>query len=143
MTESVASFRIDELKEGQKVSFLRMITEKDVTDFAGLTGDKNPLHMDDAFAQAQGFSGRVVHGALLAGFVSRMVGMHLPGERALLHSLNLKFVSPTYIGDTVRVTATVDHLSPAAGAIGLSVLVENSEGSTVLARAELQVGMRQ
>ena len=56
MNGSVASFRIEELKEGQTVSFLRTVTQKDVEDFAGLTGDESPLHMDDGFARGRGFS---------------------------------------------------------------------------------------
>src|SRR3989344_227582 len=98
---------------GEAASFEKIISEDDVRAFAVLSGDYNPLHMDDAYARSTSFGARVVHGMLLAGLVSRLIGMQLPGKRALLMKESLEFKKPVYIGDTVTVEGTLTRVSPA------------------------------
>jgi 3-hydroxybutyryl-CoA dehydratase len=137
----VSKVLLPDLKEGMAVSFIESISEEMVDSFASLTGDISPLHMSDDFSQNRNFRGRVVHGILLMGLVSRMVGVHLPGENALLQSINFKFLAPIYIGDTLQVQATVDHVSEASSVILLKVQITNTATNVVLVRGKAQVGL--
>ena len=121
-----------DLSVGQQASFEATVGARDVDRFAELSGDANPLHMDAAFAQARGFAGRVVHGAYLCALVSRLVGIHLPGENGIVHSMALDFRSPLIVDSQVRVSAAVDQLSEAVEAAVLTVSVTAlPEGRTV------------
>jgi 3-hydroxybutyryl-CoA dehydratase len=96
-----------DLALGMQVSIHNTVSEQDVTDFARVSGDYNPLHMDDAYAQTTQFKGRIAHGALTASYISAILGNDLPGPGAVFMELNLKFVRPVRIGDTVTSTAEV------------------------------------
>jgi acyl dehydratase len=140
MDGEVRNYQLSDLLEGQEFSFTVTITQQDIDQFARLSGDISPLHLDAEFARDRGFSGAVVHGALLVSYVSRMVGVHLPGQNALLQSFNLKFLSPVYGGDTVCVRAVVDQTSEAANVVILAIYIENPQTKQVLARGKVQVG---
>ena len=75
-----------------------------VLQFAALSGDTNPIHLDDEYAEKTIFGKRIVHGMLLGSFISKMIATKYPGEGSIYLSQNLKFKSPCYIGDTVKVT---------------------------------------
>src|SRR3990167_3301720 len=92
---------------GENASLNHTITAEDVHAFAVVSGDHNQLHVDDAYAKATSFGQRVVHGMFLGALVSQLVGMHLPGKRALLMKESLEFKKPVHIGDTVTVSGTV------------------------------------
>ena len=83
MTDDFSELTFEHIEIGQKKEFQVRITESLVNDFAKLSGDYNPLHMDDEYSKSTKFHGRVVHGMLLASFLSRMGGMYLPGKHAL------------------------------------------------------------
>ena len=138
--ETVAKLSIAEVSEGQSSSFDAVLSEKMIDDFSELTGDVNPLHMDRNFAVERGFRNRVVHGALLAGLVSRLIGVHLPGRDCLLHSINMKYPAPTYASDVVRVTGTVEQVSLAAKAMTVQVEILNLTSRSILAKGKVTVG---
>ncbi|MEP0549096.1 MAG: MaoC family dehydratase [Rhodothermales bacterium] len=98
---------INDIKVGDTARFTKTITQADVTLFAGITGDFNPLHIDHEHAKKTRFGQPVVHGALLVGFVSTVVGMQLPGPGALYVSQSLAFKKPVFIGDTITAEAEV------------------------------------
>ncbi|HLW48989.1 MAG TPA: MaoC family dehydratase [bacterium] len=91
---------------GQRASLTRTITDTDISSFAALTGDRNPLHLDDAFAARSRFGRRVAHGLLCAGLISAVLGTKLPGAGAIYLQQSLRFLRPVFPGDTV--TATVE-----------------------------------
>src|SRR3546814_7392913 len=80
MVSPVSRFAFDDLQLGQQAAFEATVSEADLDRFAEVSGDASPLHMDAGFARARGFAGRVTHGAYLTALVSRLVGVHLPGE---------------------------------------------------------------
>jgi 3-hydroxybutyryl-CoA dehydratase len=96
-----------DLAVGMTVSIQNTVTEQDVVDFARVSGDHNPLHMDEEYARTTQFGGRIAHGALTASYISAVLGNDLPGPGAVFMELNLKFVRPVRIGDTVVSTAEV------------------------------------
>lgn len=127
----------DEIMVGETVSFRRSISEEDVEFFSRLSGDKNPLHLDETYAQSTQFGGRVVHGMFLAALISKLVGMHLPGKHALLLSEELRFKAPARIGDAVKVIGTVSAKSIATQII--DVVIQIKKDSTVLAEGMAKV----
>jgi len=94
---------------GERAAVTRMITEDDVALFAGLSGDHNPIHLDEEYAAQSPFGGRIAHGLLTASLLSALLGMHLPGPGAIYLAQSLKFTAPVRIGDTV--TASVEVIS--------------------------------
>jgi 3-hydroxybutyryl-CoA dehydratase len=96
-----------EMAVGMTVSIENTVTEQDVIDFARVSGDHNPLHMDEDYARQTQFKGRIAHGALSASYISAILGNDLPGPGAVFMELNLKFVRPVRIGDTVTSSAEV------------------------------------
>jgi 3-hydroxybutyryl-CoA dehydratase len=99
---------VDEITDGMTAVFSKTVTEADIVLFAGVTGDTNPVHLDEEFAKPTLFKGRIAHGMLTAGFISAVFGTKLPGPGCIYLSQSLKFKAPVRIGDTVvaRVTAT-------------------------------------
>jgi 3-hydroxybutyryl-CoA dehydratase len=96
-----------DLAVGMTVSIENTVSEQDVIDFARVSGDHNPLHMDEEYARTTQFKGRIAHGALTASYISAILGNDLPGPGAVFMELNLKFVRPVRIGDKVTSTAEV------------------------------------
>ena len=96
-----------DLAVGMQVAIQNTVSEQDVIDFARVSGDYNPLHMDEEYAKTTQFKGRIAHGALSASYISAILGNDLPGPGAVFMELNLKFVRPVRIGDTVISTAEV------------------------------------
>ncbi len=118
---------------GDKASFSKTISESDVYLFAGITGDLNPLHINSVIAE-QGFAGkRIVHGALLNGMLSAVIGMKLPGEGTIYLEQSSRFLKPVYIGDTVcAVVEVAEILNPVKGIVKLSTSVYNQKEELAL-----------
>jgi Acyl dehydratase len=143
MNGHVEIHSIGELSVGDEFSFTQIITESMVDAFAALTGDVSPLHMHADFAKDRGFEGRVVHGLLLGGLVSRLIGVHCPGESALLHSMQLKFTAPAYLDDKLLVSATIDHVSTESNVLTLKASIKRLQDNKILCSAKVQVGFTQ
>lgn len=120
-----------DLAVGMTVSIQNTVTEQDVIDFARVSGDHNPLHMDEAYAKTTQFGGRIAHGALTASYISAVLGNDLPGPGAVFLELNLKFVRPVRIGDTVNSTAEVAEMIERGCRVRLTVKGE-VKGKTVM-----------
>ena len=129
----------DSLKVGDKASFERTISDDDVRAFADLSGDYNPLHTDDSYARTTEFGNRVVYGMFLGALVSRLVGMHLPGKRALFMKESLEFKKPVYIGDTVRVEGVITSASNATRIIELDIRLSTEKGLVAAGQAHVRV----
>jgi|SRR6266850_3937858 len=132
MTEKPSEYVFEDIKLGLKKEFKVVITESMLNEFAKLSGDYNPLHMDEQYAQSTSFKKRVCHGLLLASFLSQLVGVHLPGKNALYLSQSLKFISPCHIGDVITVQGEVLDKSVATRIITLKTTITNSSGSYLI-----------
>lgn len=97
----------EEIHIGDRASFSKTVSETDIYHFAGITGDFNPLHIDEEFAKKTFFKERIAHGILSAGFISAVLAMKLPGPNTIYLSQNLKFLAPVKIGDTVKAEVEV------------------------------------
>jgi 3-hydroxybutyryl-CoA dehydratase len=109
MSESLGGLCFEDISIGMKAAFAKTVTEADIATFAGVSGDFNPVHVNEEFAKGTMFKGRIAHGMLTAAFISTVLGNKLPGPGCIYVSQTLKFKAPVHIGDTV--TATVEVLS--------------------------------
>ncbi|AMC34678.1 MaoC family dehydratase [Janthinobacterium sp. B9-8] len=101
------SYYIEDLQPDLSAEYRKTLTEADIVLFAGLSGDNNPMHIDEEFAATTRFGGRIAHGMLSASLISTVIGTRLPGPGAIYMGQNLKFLKPVKIGDTVTALVTV------------------------------------
>ena len=127
----------EDLKVGQTALYARTLTETDIVLFAGISGDNNPVHINEEFASNTMFSGRIAHGMLTAAFISTVLGMKLPGPGAIYVSQTLRFKAPVRAGDTLNVRATVMDLVPEKRRATLSTVV--TVGNRVVLEGEAVV----
>ena len=109
---AIMGYRFEELYVGMTAETSRTVTDADILMFAGVSGDMNPVHMDDEFAATTMFKGRIAHGFLTVSFVSSVLGTKMPGPGAVYVSQTVRFLSPVRAGDTVVSRATVIGLLP-------------------------------
>ena len=95
------------LNIGDKYSIKRIINEEEVLLFSEVSGDKNPLHLDEEYAKKTRFNGRICHGMLIGAHISELLGMYFPGAGTIYLSQSLKFINPVYIGEEIEITAEV------------------------------------
>jgi len=124
--------RIEAFEPGQHASFTKTFTDEDVQRFVAITGDVNPLHVDDAYAAGTRFGRRVLHGMLTASLFSTMVGMLLPGTGAIYRSQTLAFLLPVYVGDTVTAHFVVRSVDRVKHRLVIDSWIENAAGERVI-----------
>ncbi|MDX9718425.1 MAG: MaoC family dehydratase, partial [Thauera sp.] len=107
---AVYGHAFEELHLGMSASVSRTVSEADILMFAGVSGDTNPVHLDEEFAASTMFGGRIAHGMLSAGLISAVFGTRLPGPGCIYLSQTLKFKAPVKVGDTVVACVTVKEL---------------------------------
>jgi 3-hydroxybutyryl-CoA dehydratase len=110
MTNTITYF--EDLAVGQEASLSSTVTEATITTFADISGDRNPVHLDAAYAAGTMFKERIAHGMLSAAYISAVFGMKLPGPGAIYISQTLAFKAPVKIGDTVVTTVKLVELIP-------------------------------
>ena len=125
-------FSFDQIYINQREEFEIEISEKIVTKFAEISGDFNPLHMDESFASKTPFGKRVVHGMLLASFLSKLVGMKIPGENGVYFSQSMNFRKPCFIGDVLKVVGTIIDKSDSTKIIVLKTEIYNQNKDCIL-----------
>ena len=130
---------IEELQIGQSDTYERIVTEKDIEDFAKISGDNNPVHLDEDFAKTTIFKGRIAHVMLAASFISTTVGTKLPGYGAIYISQNLKFKGPVRIGDKVITTATIEEINTARKRVTMSTRCAVGDKIVLEGQAELML----
>ena len=132
MTKDFSEYTYDEIKIGLSKNFQINITESLVNNFAELSGDFSPIHIDNEYAKTTTFGKRVVHGMLLASFLSRVDGMYLPGKHALYFTQNLEFRIPCFIGDTITVFSKVIDKSDSTKILKIESKITNQENKILL-----------
>ena len=124
--------RFQQIRVGDQAELFHKITGEDVESFTKLTGDNNPLHVNDEYAASTSFKRRVVHGMLTASFVSTMIGTKLPGEGALWYEQQLRFLVPARIGEKIRIWAKVKHKSLSQRILTIETLVFGDGGRKLI-----------
>jgi len=124
-------FTYEELEVGMTASFTKTITETDVYLFAGISGDFNPMHLNEEFAKKTPFGTRIAHGALPQSLIAPVLGMKLPGLGTVALEINTRFRAPTFFGDTITATAEVVEKLPKKRWVRLELTWTKQDGTVV------------
>ncbi|PWC53090.1 MaoC family dehydratase [Azospirillum sp. TSO22-1] len=125
---------VEDLSVGMTAAYAKTITDADIVLFAGISGDTNPVHLNQEYASGTMFQGRIAHGMLSAGFISAVLGTKLPGPGCIYMSQTLKFKAPVRSGDTVTARATITEVIPEKRRVIMRTVC--SVGDTVVLEGE-------
>jgi len=140
--DDVHGLFLEDVTLGMTAVYSRTVTEADIVLFSGISGDVNPVHLDQEFAKKTMFKGRIAHGMLTASFISTVLGTKLPGPGCVYISQNLKFKAPVRIGDTVKARVTVTGVDEARGRITVSTVCYVGDVLVIDGDAQLMVPRR-
>ena len=128
----MAGKSIEQIRVGDAAEFSKTVTETDVYLYAGITGDLNPAHLNEAYAKGTFFKTRIAHGMLTAGFISSILGMQLPGPGTIYMRQSLSFLAPVRFGDTITARAEVVEVIAEKNRVRLKTTCTNQDGTVVL-----------
>ena len=114
---AAVKYYLEDLQVGMREETQATITAEMIDQFAAITGDTNPIHVDSEAARAAGFEDRIAHGALSASFISAVLGNQLPGPGAVFVELNLRFRKPVVVGAEVTAVAEVAEINERTGRV--------------------------
>ncbi|MDR3509989.1 MAG: MaoC family dehydratase [Caulobacteraceae bacterium] len=133
---------LEDLSLDQSAERVWTVTDAVIKAFAEVSGDHNPLHLDEAFAETTAFKGRIAHGMLAASYISAVIGMQLPGPGTIYLSQALKFRRPVRIGDEVSVSVRVIAIDPDKAHVTLATLAQVAGKTVVDGEAVVMVSRR-
>ncbi|MFA5130046.1 MAG: MaoC family dehydratase [Patescibacteria group bacterium] len=142
MPNSIPELRFEDCVQGMQAEFSVTITEELVRAFAELSGDQNPIHVDETYAEQTPFHGRIAHGMIASALFSRLIGMHLPGLFSLYLSQQLNFRKPMHIGDEVIVRGTITQKTESMQVIRIRTELIHQGTLETLVDGEAMVKMR-
>lgn len=134
------TYTFEELYVGLEESFQVTVTEKMMEEFENISGDINPLHLDEEYAKSKNMKGKVVYGMATSSFYSTLVGVYLPGERCLLQGININFKHPVFVGEKLTVTGKISYLNEAYKIAEIKAYITN-ENNKKISTAEIKVGV--
>ena len=132
----------EDLSVGQSAEITRTVDAPDIEAFAAVSGDVNPVHLDEAYAQGTPFKGRIAHGMLSAAYISAVLGTRLPGPGAIYLSQSLRFRRPVKIGDPVTAKVTVKAIDEKRGHVTLETLCQVNGKTVIDGEAVVMVARR-
>ena len=135
--------RLEDLSLGQSVEISHVVTDADIRAFAAVSGDNNPVHLDEDYAAATPFKTRIAHGMLSAGYISAVLGTRLPGPGAIYISQTMNFKRPVRIGDEVITRATVSAIDSEKARVTLATVCEVAGKAVVEGEAVVMVPRRE
>ena len=130
---------IDEIKIGMSESYSQTISEADVKAYAGISGDRNPVHMDDEYAEKSRYNKRIAHGMISSSFFSALFGTKLPGPGCVYVNQSLNFKRPVYIGDTVTAIITVTKIDEIKSRVYFDTVCKVKNKIVIDGQAELYI----
>ena len=132
MNDKISEYTFENIKVGFSKKIEVTITESMVNDFARISGDFSPIHMNKDYSSSTKFQKRIVHGMLLASFLSRIVGMYLPGKHGLYTTQSLEFHNPCFIGEKITVTSKIIDKSESTKILKIESNITNNEKEILL-----------
>ena len=140
--EELHGYFVDDLKIGMTDVYVRTVTETDIVQYSQISGDDNPLHVNEEFAKQTVFKGRIAHGMLTCGYISAVLGTKLPGPGCAYLQQNLNFREPVRIGDTVQTRVTIKKISTDTNNVTCEVVCSIGEKIVIDGTATLWVPNR-
>jgi len=135
-------YNFEDLTVGQTASIARTVSEADILAFAGVSGDSNPVHVDEEFAASTMFKGRIAHGILSVSYISTVIGTKLPGPGTIYLSQTAKFKAPVRIGDTVVTRVTVTALEADKRRVTMSTICTVGDAEVTVGEAQVLLPKR-
>lgn len=123
---------IQQLQVGDKAELRKTFVEEDVAEFARVSGDSNPAHMDENYAKTTQFKTRIVHGMLAGSLFSALLGTDLPGVGTIYTGQTLKFTRPVHFGEEITASVTVKELNTERNRAVFECLAVNPQGEPVI-----------
>lgn len=117
---------------GDKFSTSREVTDDVIRKFAEVSGDYNPIHLDEEFAKTTRFGKRIAHGLLSGAFISAVLGNEFKERKIVYLSQTMKFTAPVFLGDTVTATGTITNIREDKGIVSLETVCTNQNGETLV-----------
>lgn len=138
-----SGYYFEDLTVGMTASLTKTISQEDIDMFATVTGDRNPVHIDEEWAQTTRFKGRIAHGVLTAGLISAVMGTRLPGPGNIYLKQTLEFQAPVKPGDVVTATVTIRELIPERRRVILDTICSCGSVTVLTGEALLSVQTRE
>lgn len=138
----VGNYTLEDIREGMEFEQEYHISPVVYESFLAAFHDRSPIHVDEVYARANGFEGHVMQGAILNGFLSEFLGIHFPGRRSLLLSSDMRYHKPCYLGERLRLKATVTKKIESKRVIVLNLVFHSETQRQIVARGRVQVGVR-
>ena len=135
------TYKFSDLYIGLEHSFTKKIDKPMMDKFLEISGDYNPLHIDNEYSKKKKYSGKVVYGMLTSSFYSTLVGVYLPGKYSLLHSVRVKFLYPVYINDILEICGKLTYINKAYKQIEMDAEIINLNNKLIVSKAKLKVGL--
>ena len=135
-------YLLEDLSVGMAAGFTKTVTDADLVLYAGVSGDTNPVHIDEEYAAATPFKGRIAHGMLTASFISAVLGTILPGPGAIYLSQSLRFKAPVRPGETVRAVARVTAIDQQRKRVTLETVCTVGDRTVIEGEALIMVPAR-
>lgn len=135
-------YDIDDLTIGMSASYSQTITDSDIKQFAGISGDRNPVHLDEEYASNSMFKKRIAHGMISSSFFSALFGTKLPGEGCVYVAQSLKFRKPIYINDTVTATVIINSIDKIKRRIYFDTYCKVGKQKVIIGQAEIYMPER-
>jgi 3-hydroxybutyryl-CoA dehydratase len=139
ITNANHSLPFEEIKIGMAASYSQTITDADVKAYSGISGDKNPIHMDDDYASHSKFNRRIAHGMISSSFFSALFGTRLPGQGCVYVSQTLKFIRPVYLDETVTASVIVSSIDSGKRRVFFKTVCKVNNKTVIDGKAELFV----
>lgn len=136
------NYIFSDIRLGMSHNFKVTVTEDMMAMFLKISSDCNPLHTDKEYAQERGFRDMVVYGMLTAAFYSTLVGVYLPGKHAILHGIDISFLKPVFVGDSLSVFGEIFYINEAYKRVEIKAKVTNQQGVKVSV-AKIKVGLNE
>lgn len=136
-------YALDDLEVGMSASFGKTITDADILMFAGVSGDTNPVHLNEEFAGGTAFKGRIAHGMLTASLISTALGTKLPGAGCIYLAQTMKFLAPVRAGETVRAIVTVREIEREKRRITMDTVCQVAGKDVLVGEAKLLIPARE
>ena len=140
--QKLHGYYFEDLEIGMSDIYAKTVTEADIVNFAGTTGDTNPVHLNHEFASQTVFKERIAHGMLSVGFISAVIGTKMPGPGCIYVSQNLKFKAPVRIGDTVTAECVITSMVPEKNFIEMDTTCTVNGKPVITGSATIMVARR-
>ncbi len=135
----ISEYKINDLYEGLVENFEFVVTNEMMNNFSDISGDYNPLHKNTEYAISKGFDGSLVYGGILISQISKIIGMHMPGNNSLWNGLSVNFLNPLMVDQKATIDATVVHISKSTSSFKLNIRILYDEIIVLKGSADITI----